>query len=152
MLAGPFVNAADGDERLADTTTWRRWRIRWLPGSQIAGDKPIRWIINTHVHGSHRRQRRGGRRELDHRRELRQAGQAAANFAQIIAHENTGNLIRAEPPPNAGHAGRDVLRRPARLFFQRRGSSFTPNAHTDGDVIFRKSDAGGGEDGGIDLP
>jgi glyoxylase-like metal-dependent hydrolase (beta-lactamase superfamily II) len=75
-----------------------------------------------------------------------QAGQAAANFAQIIAHENTGNRLAEQKPALPVHAT------PAETFFGTQHEFFfndeavqlihVPNAHTDGDVMvfFRKSD------------
>jgi cyclase len=116
---------------------------------RLAGDKPIRWILNTHVHPDHT----GGNakvaaagRSIIAGNFAGQAGQAAENYAQIIAHENTGNRLTEAKPPLPVHAT------PAETFFGDRHEFFfndeavqlvhVPSAHTDGDlmVFFRKSD------------
>jgi cyclase len=112
-------------------------------------DAPIRWIVNTHLHGDHMggneaiakagRTRAGGNVVGD-------IGQAATATARIIAHENVlTRLSRAEPalpvaalPTDTFFGGRkDMLfnGEPVQFFHQ-------PNAHTDGDILvhFRKSD------------
>ena len=75
-----------------------------------------------------------------------QAGQAAANFAQIIAHESASNRLGEVKPALPVHAT------PAETFFGAQHEFFfndeavqlihVPNAHSDGDVMvfFRKSD------------
>jgi glyoxylase-like metal-dependent hydrolase (beta-lactamase superfamily II) len=116
---------------------------------RLAGNKPIRWIINTHAHPDHT----GGNAKVAAAGSsiiagnfAGQAGQAAANFAQIIAHENTGNRLAEQKPPLP------VQATPAETFFGNQHEFFfndeavqlihVPNAHTDGDVMvfFRGSD------------
>jgi cyclase len=153
MLVGGFVNAAvqvgDDGVLVVDTMTEALAEPMVAEIKRIAGDKPIRWIINTHAHPDHT----GGNakvaaagRSIIAGNFAGQAGQAAANFAQIIAHENTGNRLAEAKPPLPVHAT------PAETFFGNQHEFFfndeaiqlihVPNAHTDGDVMvfFRKSD------------
>ena len=112
-------------------------------------DGPIRWIVNTHLHGDHvggneaiakaGRTRAGGNVVGD-------IGQAATSTARIIAHENVlARLSRAEPPMAAAALPTDTF------FGERKDMLFNgepvqffhqADAHTDGDIIvhFRKSD------------
>ena len=153
MLYGGFVNAAVqiGDEGVlvVDTMTDALAPAMVAEIKKLAGNKPIRWIINTHAHADHT----GGNAKVAAAGSsiiagnfAGQAGQAAANFAQIIAHENTGNRLAEQKPPLPVEAT------PAETFFGNQHEFFfndeavqlvhVPNAHTDGDVMvfFRKSD------------
>jgi cyclase len=153
MLSGGFVNAAVqiGDEGVlvVDTMTDALAEPMIAEIKRLAGDKPIRWIINTHAHPDHT----GGNakvaaagRSIIAGNFAGQAGQAAANFAQIIAHESTGNRLAEAKPALPVHAT------PAETFFGAQHEIFfndeavqlihVPNAHSDGDVMvfFRKSD------------
>jgi glyoxylase-like metal-dependent hydrolase (beta-lactamase superfamily II) len=112
---------------------------------------PIRWIVNTHMHGDHT----GGNEPLAKAGRARvggnvvgDLGQAAGATARIIAHENALNRMSqlqtkgelpfaALPTDTFFVARRDMLfnGEPVQMFHQ-------PDAHTDGDILvhFRKSD------------
>jgi glyoxylase-like metal-dependent hydrolase (beta-lactamase superfamily II) len=119
---------------------------------KLAGNKPIRWIINTHAHPEHT----GGNAKVAEAGEsiiagnfAGQAGQAAANYAQIFAHENVAmRLAKGDgkrPPPPAFAQPSDTFYTPE-FDFHFNGEAIqlihVPNAHSDGDVMvfFRKSD------------
>lgn len=153
MLVGGFVNAAvqigsDG-VLVVDTMTEPLGDAMVAEVKRLAAGKPIRWIINTHVHPDHI----GGNAKVAAAGQsiiagnfAGQAGAAAANYAQIIAHENVQNRMSAMNPPPA------VFATPAETFFGDSHEIFfndeavqlihVPNAHSDGDVMvfFRKSD------------
>jgi glyoxylase-like metal-dependent hydrolase (beta-lactamase superfamily II) len=153
VLVSGTVNAAVqiGDEGVlvVDTMTDALAEPMIAEIKRLAGDKPIRWIINTHAHPDHT----GGNakvaaagRSIIAGNFVGQAGAASANFAQIIAHENTGNRLAEAKPALPVHAT------PAETFFGAQHELFfndeavqlihVPHAHSDGDVMvfFRKSD------------
>jgi cyclase len=156
ILTGGGVNAAaqigpDG-VLIVDTMTETLADKLVAEVRRIAGDKPIRWIINTHVHPDHT----GGNVKVSEAGEsvvggnfAAQVGQAAANSAQIIAHENvllrmTSTEGNAKPLPTAMLPTDTFFTGENELYFNGEAIQILhqPNAHTDGDVLvfFRKSD------------
>ena len=154
MLNAGFVNAAiqvgnDG-VLVVDTMTEPLAEKMIAEIRKIAGDKPIRWIINTHVHPDHT----GGNLKVAEAGEAiiagnfaAQAGGAtAANYAQIIAHENVQNrMVDAEPAvPTMAQPSETFFVPEFEMYFNGEAVQLVhvPNAHSDGDVLvfFRKSD------------
>jgi glyoxylase-like metal-dependent hydrolase (beta-lactamase superfamily II) len=156
MLAGPSGNAAvqvgDDGVLVVDTMTEPLADKMIAEIRKIAGDKPIRWIINTHAHPDHT----GGNLKVAEAGEsiiagnfAGQAGQAAANYAQIVAHENVLTRLSA---PDGNRPAAPTMAQPSETFFVPEFDMYfngepiqlihVPNAHSDGDVMvfFRKSD------------
>jgi glyoxylase-like metal-dependent hydrolase (beta-lactamase superfamily II) len=156
MLVGGGVNAAVqiGDEGVlvVDTMTEPLAGKMLAEIRRLAGDKPIRYVVNTHVHQDHT----GGNEKIAGAGQsivagnfAGQVGQDAANVAAIIAHENVLNRMSA---PVGSQAPRPFKAWPTDtffvddkdLYFNGEGVELVhvPAAHTDGDVMvwFRKSD------------
>jgi glyoxylase-like metal-dependent hydrolase (beta-lactamase superfamily II) len=156
MLNGGFVNAAiqvgDDGVLVVDTMVEPLADKMLAEIRKIAGDKPIRYVINTHVHPDHT----GGNEKIAKAGSsivggnfAGQVGQAAADSAEIFAHENVQARMSqpgpGEPMPPFAAWPTDTYIEPQKdLYFNGEGIELLhqPNAHTDGDtmVYFRKSD------------
>jgi cyclase len=153
MLVGPASNAAVqiGDDGVLVVDAMRASDADAMVAEirRLAGNKPIRWLINTHAHTDHT----GGNLKVAEAGEsiiagnfVGQAGAESANYAQIIAHENVELAMGKVQPPLPVHA------MPTDTFFVNEFEVYfngeavqlihVPNAHSDGDVMvfFRKSD------------
>ncbi len=156
MLNGGFVNAAVqiGDEGVlvVDTMVEPLADKMIAEIRKLAGDKPIRYVINTHLHADHT----GGNAKVAGAGEsivggnfAAQVGAAAANSAQILAHENV-QLRMSQPQGNqpaapfASWPTDTFFTDEKEVYFNNEAVQmfFQPKAHTDGDLIvfFRKSD------------
>jgi glyoxylase-like metal-dependent hydrolase (beta-lactamase superfamily II) len=153
MLTGGGVNAAVqiGDEGVlvVDTMTTGLADKLVVEIKKLAGNKPIRWIVNTHVDPDHT----GGNAKVAEAGEsiiagnfAGQAGQAAANFAKILTHENVeARLVKVQPAlPTSAMPTDTFFTDEFEMHFNGEAVQFihVPSAHTDGDVMvfFRKSD------------
>jgi cyclase len=156
MLTSGSINAAiqigDDGVLVVDTMTEALGDRMLAEIKRLAGDKPIRQIINTHVHADHT----GGNEKIASAGQsiiagnfAGQVGQDAANMAAVIAHENVLNRMSA---PVGSQASRPFKAWPTDTFFTEDKDLYfngegiqlvhIPSAHTDGDVMvwFRKSD------------
>lgn len=119
--------------------------------NRLSGNKPIRYIINTHVHPDHT----GGNlkvaaagRSIVGGNFAGQVGAEAANRAFIIAHEQVLNRMShaegADEVPVAAWPTDTFFVPEHELYFNGEAIQLLhqPNAHTDGDILvfFRKSD------------
>jgi glyoxylase-like metal-dependent hydrolase (beta-lactamase superfamily II) len=153
MLTGGGVNAAVqiGDEGVLVVDTMTSGLADKLIAEirKLAGDKPIRWIVNTHVDTDHT----GGNGKVAEAGEsiiagnfAGQAGQASANFAKILTHENVeARMVKVQPAlPTTAMPTDTFFTDEFEMHFNGEAVQFihVPNAHTDGDVMvfFRKSD------------
>lgn len=154
MINAGIVNVAvqigDQGVLLVDTGTEGLAEAILAEVRRLAGDKPIRYIVNTHSHRDHT----GGNVKIASAGKsiisgnfAGQAAPGAANAAKILAHEQTQVRMQAEGPDGVPAAGW-----PTDTFFVAKDAFYfngeavellhQPDAHTSGDVIvhFRKSD------------
>jgi cyclase len=157
LLANPEGNAVMqmGPQGVLVVDTMREQDAPSLLASirTVAGDRAIRYIVNTHAHPSHTG---GNLRVAEAGAQIvggnffGQLGQAGANRAFIVAHENT--LTAMSRPAAAGAAAIPFGAWPTNTFFQEQKDMYfngegiqlvhVPRAHTDGDILvfFRSSD------------
>jgi glyoxylase-like metal-dependent hydrolase (beta-lactamase superfamily II) len=153
MLTDGSVNAAVqiGDEGVLVVDTMRDASADKMIAAirALAGDKPIRWIINTQADADHT----GGNARVAEAGESIIAGnftgqvsRNAGEFAQILAHENVdARMVKVEPRlPQAALPTDTFFADEFDLFFNGEAIQVfhQKNAHSDGDVLvfFRKSD------------
>ena len=118
----------------------------------VAGDKPIRFVVNTHAHPDHT----GGNLKIAQAGSQlvagnfsRELGEAGAKSAFIVAHEN---VLKTMSAPTGARAPSPFGAWPTDTFFQSEKDMYfngegiqlvyEPAAHTDGDILvfFRSSD------------
>jgi glyoxylase-like metal-dependent hydrolase (beta-lactamase superfamily II) len=153
LVGGPFNAAVSigNDGVLVVDTMVEPLADRFIAEvKKIAGDKPIRHIINTHFHPDHT----GGNAKVTRAGQsivagnfAAQVGQDAANQANILAHENAQLRMMSDlkpPPPFIAMPTDTFFTESKDLYFNGEAVQILhqPSAHTDGDVIvhFRKSD------------
>jgi len=153
MLHGGGVNAAVqiGDEGVlvVDTMTAALADKLVAEVKKLAGDKPIRWVVNTQLDQDHT----GGNAKVASAGQsiiagnfAGQAGQSSANYAKVLTHENVeSRLVKVQPPlPTYAMPTDTFFTDEFELHFNGEAIQFihVPNAHTDGDIMvfFRKSD------------
>ena len=153
MLAGAGGNVtvqAGTDGVLVVDTQYAQMSEKILAAIRGISKGPIRYIVDTHVHGDH----------IGGNENIRKAGATiaggnvsgdirdAAQGAQILAHDNV--LLRMSDPkrtpaiPTAAWPTSTFTGKDKKLFFNGEGVHIIhePAAHTDGDsiVFFRRSD------------
>ena len=155
MLVGAGVNTTvqvGDDGVLVVDSGYAQMSDKTLAAIRSLSDKPIRYIVNTHVHGDHT----GGNAVLARAGStiaggnvVGDIGASASNQAKVIAYQAVLERMSApngqQPPPPEAAMPTDTYTTPERkLFFNGEGIQMEhiPAAHTDGDTIvfFRRSD------------
>ena len=152
MLVGAGVNSTvqTGDDGvLVVDTGYAQMSDKTLAAIRSLSDKPIRYIVNTHVHGDHT----GGNVALAKAGStiaggnvVGDIGASASNQAKVIAYQTVlERMSSQQPAPPEAAMPTDTYTTPERkLFFNGEGIQMihVPEAHTDGDTIvfFRRSD------------
>jgi cyclase len=147
--AGGNITVQVGDEGvLLVDTSYEQMSQKVVAAIRTLSDKPIRYIINTHVHEDHV----GGNAPIAKLGATIAGGNmgiGANTGAAIIAHENVLNRMSAPtgqqaPFPSAAWPTDTYFTKKKELFFNGEAIEIIhqPSAHTDGDsiVFFRRSD------------
>ncbi|HEY4329228.1 MAG TPA: MBL fold metallo-hydrolase, partial [Phycisphaerae bacterium] len=147
--AGGNITAQVGDDGvlLVDTGV-AGMSDKVLAAVRSLSDKPIRYIINTHVHADHT----GGNEAISKAGStiaggnvVGDIGASASNQAKVIAFQSVLDRMSGKDSAPQGSWPTDTFTTPERiLFFNGEGIRMIhePAAHTDGDtmVFFRRSD------------
>ena len=141
-VGGNITTQAGSDGVILVDTQSARLTDKVLAAISQLSDKPIRHIINTHVHADHT----GGNEGLANAGQslAQPGGIAVRRRAQVIAHWNVLNRMIEGDTPDGRWPDTTFLTPTKDLFFNGEAVRVLhqPAAHTDGDVIvfFRRSD------------
>jgi glyoxylase-like metal-dependent hydrolase (beta-lactamase superfamily II) len=150
VRGGVYIQVGDEGVMVIDTQ-FAPLSGKIVKAIQSVSDKPIRYVVNTHVHGDHV----GGNEALAKAGRTRAGGNvvgdigaAATDTARILAHENVLNrMVKATGQaavPRAMWPTETFFTRKKEMLFNDEGVQFIhqPAAHTDGDIVvfFRRSD------------
>ncbi|HEY6362587.1 MAG TPA: MBL fold metallo-hydrolase [Vicinamibacterales bacterium] len=151
--AGGNVTVQAGSEGvLVVDTQFAGMSEKLLAEIRKISDRPIRYVVNTHVHGDHI----GGNENFARAGRTRAGGNVVGNIgasatatAAVVAHEN---VMKRMSRPAPGQPAIPFAAWPTDTFFTTQKDFLfndeavqlihVPNAHTDGDIVvfFRRSD------------